>query len=100
MVLPVYELLAFSSIARHVLQGWRSASLKRPNEGVMEATLDGASTPDGAHFREIANKLRDLARQCQFPGARRELLNLAASFDRRADHFESRAETPTREHPP
>jgi transposase len=27
-------------------------------------------------------------------------LSLAASFDRRADHFASRAETPTREHPP
>ena len=66
----------------------------------MDATLDGASPRDGAHYREIAYKLRDLARQCHFPGARRELLNLAASFDRRAEHFASRAETPTGEDPP
>jgi hypothetical protein len=66
----------------------------------VDATLDSASGRDGAHYREIAHKLRDLARQCHFPCARRELLSLAASFDRRADHFASRAETPTREHPP
>ena len=66
----------------------------------MDATPDSASRRDGAHYREIAHKLRDLARQCHFPGARRELLSLAASFDRRADHFASRAKTPTREHPP
>ena len=35
--------------------------------------------------------LRKLARQCRFPGARRELLQLAANYDRRADHFECRA---------
>jgi hypothetical protein len=66
----------------------------------MDTTLDSASPREGAHHREIAQKLRDLARQCYFPGARRELLNLAARFDRRADHFASRVETPTREHPP
>lgn len=66
----------------------------------MDTTLDSASPRDGAHYREIAQKLRDLARQCHFPGARRELLNLAARYDRRADYFASRAETPTREHPP
>ena len=66
----------------------------------MGASLDSALPRDGAHYREIAQKLRDLARQCHFPGARRELLDLAARFDRRADHFESRAETPTREDPP
>lgn len=66
----------------------------------MDTTLDSASPRDGAHYREIAQKLRDLAHQCHFPGARRELLNLAARFERRADHFASRAEMPTREHPP
>jgi hypothetical protein len=100
MVLPGYALLAFSSIARGVVHRSRSASLNWPIEGVMDTTLDRASPRDGVHYREIAQKLRDLARQCHFPGARRELLNLAASFDRRADHFASRAKTPTREHPP
>ena len=46
---------------------------------------------DGAHYREVAQGLRKLARQCRFPGARRELLQLAANYDRRADHFECRA---------
>jgi hypothetical protein len=66
----------------------------------MGASPDSAPPRDDAHYRDIAQKLRDLAHQCHFPGARRELLNLAARFDRRADHFASRAETPTREHPP
>jgi hypothetical protein len=46
---------------------------------------------DGAHYREVAHGLRKLARQCRFPGARRELLQLAANYDRRAEHFECRA---------
>ena len=54
-------------------------------------------------IREIqlrVHRLRELARQCRFPGARRELLNLAASFDRRADHFDAAAGTPPRQSPP
>jgi hypothetical protein len=56
-------------------------------------TLPQGSTPplDGAHYREVALGLRKLARQCRFPGARRELLQLAASYDRRAEYFECRA---------
>jgi hypothetical protein len=65
----------------------------------MGTPLDSASPGNGAHYREIAHKLRDLARQCHFPGARRELLDLAASFNRRADHFATRAETSTPEDP-
>jgi hypothetical protein len=52
----------------------------------------GGPAPDGAHYREMALELRKLARQCRFPGARRELLQLAASYDRRADHFDRRAQ--------
>jgi hypothetical protein len=46
---------------------------------------------DGWHYREMAHGLRKLARQCRFAGARRELLQLAASYERRADHFDDRA---------
>jgi hypothetical protein len=56
----------------------------------MGGRRNGAPPPDGAHYREMAHGLRKLARQCRFPGARRELLQLAASYDRRADHFENR----------
>ena len=47
--------------------------------------------PGGAHYREMAHGLRKLARQCRLAGARRELLQLAASYERRADHFDGRA---------
>jgi hypothetical protein len=46
---------------------------------------------DGEHYREIAGKLREAARQCRFVVARRELLKLAASFERRAEHFDRRS---------
>jgi len=46
---------------------------------------------DGAHYREMAHGLRKLAHKCRFAGARRELLQLAASYERRADHFDGRA---------
>jgi hypothetical protein len=42
-------------------------------------------------YRELANKLRELARACIFPGLRRSLLQLAASFDHRAAHFDCQA---------
>jgi hypothetical protein len=40
--------------------------------------------PDGAHLRDIALELRDLASRCQFPRARLELRDLAVQFERRA----------------
>jgi hypothetical protein len=46
--------------------------------------------PGGEHYREIAAKLRDVARHCRFPGARRELLHLASNYDRRGDYIDSR----------
>jgi hypothetical protein len=58
----------------------------------MRSRQDARSLPSGAaHFREIASKLRVVARECHFPIARRELLDLAARYDRRADHFEASA---------
>jgi uncharacterized protein Yka (UPF0111/DUF47 family) len=37
------------------------------------------------HLREIAEKVRDLARQTQIPEAREELFDLADRLDRMAD---------------
>ena len=45
---------------------------------------------DGWHYREMTHGLRKLARQCSFAGARSELLQLAASYERRADHLDGR----------
>jgi len=41
-----------------------------------------------AHYREIASKLRVVARGCNFPNVRKDLIDLAARYDRRADHFD------------
>lgn len=48
---------------------------------------------DGANVREMARRLRNLARDCRLPGTRREMLDLAARFERRADYFDSRHAT-------
>ena len=47
--------------------------------------------PDSEHYREMASKLRELARQFRFPGARQELLTLALRYERRADQLDARS---------
>ena len=64
-------------------------------EAIPMGERDSAPPRDAAHYREMAEGLRNLARQCRFPSARRELLNLAASYERRAEHFEWRARQPS-----
>jgi hypothetical protein len=49
-----------------------------------------AALADGDHYREMGGKLRELARQTLSPGMRRELVDLARRYDRRADLFDSR----------
>jgi len=56
----------------------------------MNSPRNSALPLDGEHYREMANGLRKLAHQCRLAGARRELLELAASYHRRADHFDRR----------
>jgi hypothetical protein len=46
---------------------------------------------EGDHCREIAGKLRGLARYTRSPGIRRELVDLAKRYDRRGDHFDRRS---------
>jgi hypothetical protein len=42
---------------------------------------------DGDHCREMAGKLRQLARYTKSPGIRRELIGLAKRYDRRGEYF-------------
>jgi hypothetical protein len=44
-----------------------------------------------AEYRELAGKLRELARACLFPGPRKSLVQLAVSFDVRAAPFDCEA---------
>ena len=43
------------------------------------------------HYRQLA-QLRGIAAGCRLPNPQRELLNLAARYERRADRFESQQE--------
>ena len=49
-----------------------------------------AALADGDHCREMAGKLRELARYTRSPGIRRELVDLAKRYDRRGDYFDGR----------
>ena len=57
----------------------------------MEEPQDNAAPADSQHYREMARKLRELAREFRFPGARRELLNLALRYERRADALDAQS---------
>jgi len=46
--------------------------------------------PGAEHYREIAGKLREVARACQFAHTRRDILKLAARLDGRANLVERR----------
>ena len=56
----------------------------------MEEPQANAAQPDSEHYREMARKLRELAREFPFPGARQELLDLASRYERRADSLDAR----------
>ena len=56
----------------------------------MEEPEANAARSDSEHYREMARKLRELAREFRFPGARQELLDLAGRYERRADSLDAR----------
>jgi hypothetical protein len=67
----------------------RNAQAKRKN--AMEEPQGIGAPSGGEHYRKIASKLREIARECRFPGARREILDLASRLERRADDLDSRS---------
>jgi hypothetical protein len=56
----------------------------------MEQPQGSCSQSDSEHYREMVSRLRELAHQFRFPGARQELLKLALRFERRADQLDTR----------
>jgi hypothetical protein len=56
--------------------------------GEIQASLRPA---EGEHYREMARKLRAIAREAHFAGARREILKLATRYDLRAALLDRRA---------
>jgi len=61
-----------------------------PNSG--DRLLPAGEVPAslGAHYREMAGKLRAVAREARFAGTRKEVLQLAAKYERRADYLNCR----------
>ena len=57
----------------------------------MEESQANAAPADSEHYREMARKLRELAREFRFPGARQEILDLASRYSRRADGLDARS---------
>jgi hypothetical protein len=43
---------------------------------------------DSQHYRELAEKLRKIARQSRSPGTRQKILDFALRYDGRADHLD------------
>jgi len=62
------------------------------NEAEMNEQPDLAPPSNGGHYRELAGKLRLVAHQCRFPGARQEMLNLAIKYEQRANYFDQRSQ--------
>ncbi|MGC1889040.1 MAG: hypothetical protein WA709_23610 [Stellaceae bacterium] len=51
------------------------------------ADRDWWSQEAGAHYRELAEWLRGIARKCRLPNTRRELAALARRYEMRADQL-------------
>jgi hypothetical protein len=47
--------------------------------------------PPGEDYRQLARRLRELARETHRPYARQELVRLSAIYERRAEHLETAA---------
>ena len=48
-------------------------------------------SPRGDDYRQLARRLRELARETRLPYARQELVRLSSMYERRAEHLESAA---------
>jgi len=48
--------------------------------------------PPSQDYRQLAHRLRELARETRRPYARQELLRLSGIYDRRAEHLDGRAD--------
>lgn len=57
----------------------------------MEEPQANVAPSDSDHYRDMARKIRELAREFRIAGARQELLNLALRYERRADALDARS---------
>jgi hypothetical protein len=59
----------------------------------MENSQSDPAHSDSGHYRDTARKLRELAGQFRFSEGRKELLDLALRYERRADDLDRRSAT-------
>jgi DNA repair protein RadC len=76
-------------IGRGEYASFRDLGLILPKQNPHRRGMREPEIPGGEHYREMAGKIREVARQCRFAGARRELLRLAKNYHQRADHFDN-----------
>jgi hypothetical protein len=57
----------------------------------MMSSQSNSEQSDSVHYREVAEKLRELAFEFRFPGTRKKLLDLALRYERRADGLDGRS---------
>jgi hypothetical protein len=74
----------------------RTLVVKDVKEGGNLYSLRGEAPPlpTGADYRDLARKIREVAGRTRLPVARRELLRLAANYERRGDHLDGRSYYP------
>jgi hypothetical protein len=69
----------------------------QPSSGIPSPAPPTREIPGGfrpsydEHYREIAGKLLEIAREVRFAGARKEILQLAVKYERRAAYFDWRS---------
>jgi hypothetical protein len=85
-----------SSVIRDIERPHHLKPLEYGKDIVVEVESFPARLPTeiaamGAEYRDLAGKLREMARACGFPGPQRSLLRLAGSLARRVTHCDCRA---------
>jgi hypothetical protein len=57
----------------------------------MRASQANTEQSDSVHYRDVAEKLRELAFEFRFAGTRKKLVDLALRYERRADDLDGRS---------
>jgi hypothetical protein len=84
-----YTAAISTGAARTLIDKISVAAVGIHNEPEMRILEDLAPPSDGGeHYREVAGKLRLLARQIRLPNVRQEILNLAIRYEQRGHHFD------------
>ena len=68
-----------------------TARFLRLGKSIMGEPKAVIARTDGLRYRELAMKLRGIARQSRLPGTRQKILDLASRCEGTADHLDTRS---------